>query len=163
MYLLPDKVHLLPEDGFFLQQAPGCSLVSFHILCDILQTFTVSTPWDGMSHTGNGGSSKSAFSPPYPESMIHHCKENIVSASQLLELGRGREEDTLSSLTGSYTGPERRMPHRKWREIKQYPSRAGLGYQLVCCLVSLYFLCNILQSSQVLVLEKGLYFVIFGL
>ena len=55
-----------------------------------------------------------------------------------------------SFLGGNYsTGPDRRMSHRKWRESKQHPRRPRLGYQLGCCLVSLHFLCNILQSSPV--------------
>ena len=47
------------------------------------------------------------------------------------------------------TGPDRRMSHRKWRVTKQDPSRARPGTQLGCCLFSLHFLCDILQSSPV--------------
>ena len=47
------------------------------------------------------------------------------------------------------TGPDRRMSHRKWRVTKQDPSRARPGTQLGCCLLSLHFMCDILQSSPV--------------
>ena len=47
------------------------------------------------------------------------------------------------------TGRRVRMSHRKWREAKQGPSRARPGTQLGCCLFSLHFLCDILQSSPV--------------
>ena len=40
------------------------------------------------------------------------------------------------------------MSHRKWRETKQYPSRATSGHQISCSLVSLYFLCDILSSHS---------------
>ena len=41
------------------------------------------------------------------------------------------------------------MLFRKWREIKLQPSRARSSYQLSCCLLSLSFLCDILQSRTV--------------
>ena len=42
------------------------------------------------------------------------------------------------------------MSHRKWRETKQQPSRARSCYQISCCLVSLYMLCDILSGRPVL-------------
>ena len=54
--------------------------------------------------------------------------------------------DHRRSLT---TGPNRRMPHRKWRETKLQPSRASSGNQISCSLVSLHFLHDILQSGPV--------------
>ena len=38
------------------------------------------------------------------------------------------------------------MSHRKWREIKQQPSRARQGHQISCCRVALHFLCDILSG-----------------
>ena len=35
------------------------------------------------------------------------------------------------------------MAHRLWKETKQQPGTAGQGNILVCCLVSLSFLCDI--------------------
>ena len=35
------------------------------------------------------------------------------------------------------------MSHRKWKETKQQPGTAGPGDILLCCLVSLFFLCDI--------------------
>ena len=49
----------------------------------------------------------------------------------------------------SCTGPPDRISHRKWRWIKQQPSRARSSYQLSCCLLSLRFLCDILRSDPV--------------
>ena len=48
------------------------------------------------------------------------------------------------------TGRLDRMSHRKWWETKQQQSRARLGHQISCCLVSLHFLCEILSSHPVL-------------
>ena len=42
-----------------------------------------------------------------------------------------------------------RMSHWKWRKTKQQPSRAKAGHQISCCLVSLYFLCDILATITV--------------
>ena len=42
-----------------------------------------------------------------------------------------------------------RMPHRKWRETKQHPSRANLCQQLSCSLLCLHFLWGILRTSRV--------------
>ena len=41
------------------------------------------------------------------------------------------------------------MSLRKWRETKRQPSSAGLGHQIICCLVSLHFLCDILHTGLV--------------
>ena len=43
-----------------------------------------------------------------------------------------------------------RMSHWKWRETKQQPSRARSGHQIRCCLVSLHFLCDIMETITVL-------------
>ena len=45
-----------------------------------------------------------------------------------------------------YTGQPDRMSHRKWREIKQQPSRARQGQEISCCIVALHFLCDILSG-----------------
>ena len=48
-----------------------------------------------------------------------------------------------------YTERPDRISHRKWRETKQQQSRARSGNEISCCLVFLYFLCEI-PSSHVL-------------
>ena len=42
------------------------------------------------------------------------------------------------------------MTHRIWRESKLQPSRARSGNLISCCLISLHFLCDILQTFTVL-------------
>ena len=41
------------------------------------------------------------------------------------------------------------MSHRIWRESKLQPSRARSGHLISCCLISLCFLCDILQTFTV--------------
>ena len=52
-----------------------------------------------------------------------------------------------------HTGRLDRMLHRKWRETKRQPNRAGSGHQISCCLVSLRFLCDILSGRPVCIEE----------
>ena len=59
-----------------------------------------------------------------------------------------------------------RMSHRKWRETKMQPSRARPGHQISCCLVALYFLCDILLDRPVdgqRWLECGFMFTVWNL
>ena len=41
------------------------------------------------------------------------------------------------------------MSRRKWRETQMQQSRARPGHQISCCLVALYFLCDILLDLPV--------------
>ena len=44
------------------------------------------------------------------------------------------------------------MSHRIWRESRLQPSRARSGNLISCCLISLHFLCDILQTFTVMMI-----------
>ena len=57
------------------------------------------------------------------------------------------------------TVPVCRMPHRKWRETKEQPSRSKSGHQISCCWNSLHFLAVILpRGARLGLLIFGFYF-----
>ena len=56
----------------------------------------------------------------------------------------------LSVYTKTYTGHVGRMRHRKCKEPKQQPSRAGSSLHISCFLVSLHFQSDILSTCPVL-------------
>ena len=62
--------------------------------------------------------------------------QNIYSLALVIDMReRPRPVCSVLWLTG--------MSHRKWRETKHQPSKDKSGNQIVCCLVSLHFLCDI--------------------
>ena len=73
--------------------------------------------------------------------------------------GRGASSHNIhrTSLEGLCTVIGARMSHWKWRETKQYPSRARSGHHISCSFVSLHFLCDILAPITVLILRSELW------
>ena len=71
------------------------------------------------------------------------CELRLIFYSTFLtrEQFNSRELKYLARTADSFsTVIIARMSRRKWREIKQQPSRARSGKQISCCLVSLYIL-----------------------
>ena len=80
------------------------------------------------------------------------CELRLIFYSTFLtrEQFNSRELKYLARTADSFsTVIIARMSQRKWREIKQQPSRARSGKQISCCLVSLHFLRDILATIAV--------------